>query len=764
MWNWRIAAYGVKRVVAAPGGWLPIVFVMTLLPMAAGIGGAIWEAVFGWERKLPAHSLVRFAGVPLDANGAPNAARLQALESKFDQTSSFMTGEVTVEGAVFTGRFRGTLVSANFVDVLGFRGAQGRVRDWPSNGVVLSERAAQRLFGPGYVVGRPLRVHGHAAVVAAVLASSHEYPRESDVWVAPGFIDDAFMSEAIIWTHIGRLRSGVTLPTASRDLARVLRLEQAAALQLIEPIQAASRRDGARIAWLSATAAGTMAGLAIATLLLLLFSRTQADASSYATRVALGASRAHLFQEQAGALLLPIVVATGASLWLASATSHSIATAGAAALDTLKRVELSIVWWALGIVMLVAAAAASTLLALRGAGAPVGMRRPAWMPQGILVVQVSLAVLLTVVGLTVFRTVWEFYRTPLGFAPADVYVADINLPRAAFATPASRMAVWRGLMDDARTVRGTASVAAASSVPFDGRMLSLLPVHLTQRRSAPTPAVIRVVSPEFFRILNGRLVSGSLFTESLTAAGAGGDVCLVTVSLVSPHFRTATDAVGTEIEVLGKRRRIVGVVGDMALTITQERPLPTVYLPLALAPPLRMTLVAKTSEPTLVARALATRMRGLGGEVPAPLLESFEERIGRTVAKERIAAMVIGGLAVLGMLIVIASSHAVTQRWLVNRRRDIGVRLALGATRRQLTSWLCLTLGRGVAIGLVTGTILSLAMQRLLATQLIAGMSAVGPTDVLAACAGVLAGVTAANWRTVRRAFLDSPAYLLRHG
>ena len=240
---------------------------MALLPLAAGVGGGVWSAVFGWGEAPTGGGTVSFFGAPMEPEPpyAPDTVKLAALGSAFVAVSAYRSGEITVESAESVNRLVAAVAGEGFFDVLGAGAQNSALLGWPNTGgVVLSARASELLFNGQVAVGSSLRVNGRTTDVAAVLEQGQEYPREADIWLPFGFADEPFIDSAVLLVGVGRPRRSVSVVQMERELERVL----GRAVET-EPIGERYRRESGRVAAMTAIAASAMSAMAVVTILLL---------------------------------------------------------------------------------------------------------------------------------------------------------------------------------------------------------------------------------------------------------------------------------------------------------------------------------------------------------------------------------------------------------------------------------------------------------------------------------------------------------------
>ena len=745
----------VRHMRARPAGGLAILITMTLLPLAAGLGGGVWHTVFGWEGPAQGRTVVWFFGMPMGPRPsyALDDVGLERLRPVFDGVSGFRFGQIVVQSEEETGRFAAAVAGREFFEVLGARVSDGFLAGWREGGVVLSARAARRLFRGRAAVGGDVRVHGQRAVVAAVLDEGQEYPRETDVWLPFGLADEAFVTEAVVLIGLGRVGPGSSIRQVERDLESVMGRRIA-----VEAIGDRYRREAGAVAGMTAAAAAAMAGVAMATMLLLVWARMERDAGADATRAMLGAGWRHLYGNHVARLALPLSIAAGLSLWLGGLSGRVVAASDAVTFDVLKRVDLSASWWALGVgALLVGVLAVSAYGAAAAATASRVRSRPR-IAGVCLAAQIGLSILLVVTALGTFRSVRAFYAIPFGFEPEGAFLVYVSLPAGGFGAPESRSAAWQDLIDRVEALPGTAGAAVTTAAPFATERMSVLPLRVpaATRGDGVGAVVVRAVSPGYVRVLGARLVTGRALVET---DDIGADVCLLQESVARQHFASVSDALGSEVVVGDTVLRVVGVVGDVAETTEVD---PAMYVPMRSRPAYRATLVVRGTDSRGIERSAAAWARQLGLGVPRPLVERFETVVGRAVAAERTTGRVVGVLALIGLLIVVVSTHAMARQWLDARQREIGVRLALGASTWWLTRWLAGAFGLPLAAGTAAGVLVSTSTYQFAAHRL-AGMTPVTAWDLATACACVAVSVSLANSHLVRNAFTRAPASLLRH-
>ena len=531
----------VRHPRRRPGVWLATAFTMTLLPLAGGVGGGVWMAVLGWDGPSGHRRLIEFVGAPFGPGPryAPDEGKLDALRGVLDDVTAFRSGQVVVESEHAAGRFVAAVVGGNYFDVLEARLRQGSVASWRRGGVVLSARGATRLFGDGAAIGRTVRVHGRPAYVAAVLREGDEYPREADIWLPFGLADEPFVTDYVALTGVGRLRSSIAMREVGRAIEALLGHSGSVAL-----LGARARERSATVASMAAVGAMAMAGVATATILLLMWGAAARERECDATRSALGATRIQLYQEHVARLVGPMVVAIGLSGWLGTIVTQLISVSHAAALNGLKRVEWSMEWWGWGVAVLVGLVLVVSRRTVREATGLCVVRQRLGGGRIWLALQVSLSVVLVVTGLGLARSVRAFYAIPFGFDPDGVLVVDASLPARVFKTAESRRRAWERLIADVSALPGVAGAAVTTAAPFAAERVALrrLRVVGATRSEGAGAVVIRAVSPGYFRVLGGDIEAGRSFNET---DGVAADTCVIQENVARRAFCCCAGGGGT---------------------------------------------------------------------------------------------------------------------------------------------------------------------------------------------------------------------------
>ena len=639
-------------------------------------------------------------------------------------------------------------VTPGFFEVLGVDPAIGGPDT--SNGYLVSARLWRRRFGadPG-VVGRVVDVFGdeYSFRIAGVMPETFSFPPGIETWsislpMQRSATRGAFRS---LWA-IARLRRGVTIQAAQADLTSISR-------QLARDFPRTNAGWTARVVPLSDVVVGQarppiVALSIVATLLMLiagvnlvslLLARALERRREIGIRLALGARSGHLI----GILLVEslVVAATagvigGVAAWGAVRVAIAVAPALIPRADEIS-VDLAVLAFAAFLPVLVAfaAAVAGGLPAL--GRTPEETLRPTASIQGggrrrlglIVAGEVALATVLVTAAALGVSSYSRLLATPLGFDRTHVSITRfLPLPSSLRAAqrrlfpgqppPDGRelFRVWTDeVLEAVIALPGVSGAAVAEYTPFDNREVSERPIRVPGRVNlgsgvAVASAVVTPVTPDYFAVLRVPLLRGRVFSRDDRASTT--PVAIVSLA-AARRFWSRAEVVGQEVVIGGEKipRTIVGVVNDVILGTPAEAARPFVYLPFAQFPRPWLGLVVRAALP---AEALAPGIRrSLEAGRFRPLeTASLDNLFERTVAKPRLVSWTVTACAAIALVVGTSGIFAVLAFSVRQRRREIAVRLAIGAspgrivgrTLRESAIWMLVGLGVGLPAAAVLST------------------------------------------------------------
>jgi putative ABC transport system permease protein len=802
----RMVKQSVRSLLRTPAFSLSVVL---LLGLGVGSVTAIFTVVdHVLLRQLPYPSAERLVGIGEGQHSMPAMRDFQAMKS-VETWVGASTDEVNLTGMGTPLRVRQSVVTDGFFTLFGARPAIGRLLQpadsRSANTVVLSYGMWVRVFGSdSSIIGRTIRVNDSPATVVGVVDGRFQVPealvgRSVDVWrlVDPS---EAYVNDRDYWLFrvAGLLREGATLAQARQEAHNV-----AMARAREFPTKYTNRRGGIielRVQTFSEMTTGDVEqplkvflGAVVLLLLVaganvthLILARGVARVREMAVRRALGATARSLIAQQ---LVESVLLGTTGALigmYIAYAgvrTFVTLAPAGLPRADTIG-VDARVLLFAAGVGLL--AAIVFSLVpslrfsrslpndSLRGAGRGMTSGRSAQQFRSLLVVgEVALSLVLVVQAGWLLRSFIRMQHEELGFRSSGVVTMPLSIPMAHLADDrgaAPDPAAWYRRVDAIReslaSTTGVQGVSFGLTMPLEwvGGVhccWSTRP-NFPGRESPDRPSDTHHVTDEFFGIFGIRMVAGTTWSRS--AAKASPTPAVINEQLAKQVFGNAAAAVGASFILDGSPHQIVGVAANTR-HYGADQPFGTaLYIPINTIPlvPGNVTLAVRTdrTDAGLVADLRAAVWR-LEPNVPVSAIRSIAESARRDTAHRQFDAALLGTFSIIALLLV-AGGLAGTLLYMVSlERRNLGVRLALGATPRAVERGV---LGHGVgltAIGAVLGSIGAWAAGKLIETRLF-GVEGRDVRTVAISVSVVMIIAIVASWIPARRASLTSPLESLR--
>jgi putative ABC transport system permease protein len=656
--------------------------------------------------------------------------------------------------------------------------------------VILASRVWQsRYHGDPSIVGRAIRINGAPGIVAGVMPEGFTFPSHADLWMPleqmPGV--RGARRDARNLSMFGRLRDGSTLAQAQTELdaigqrlAAEFPATNAGILPATQPINTYYNGRITDPAWIAFTVVGVLVVvIACANVTNLLLMRSAVRAREIAMRSALGATRGRIVRqllvESAALAALAAVLglalsAVGMRLFIHAIPAFAMPFGGFSfnvrVLGVLAAVTLGTVF-VFGLLPAFSAARTDVNGALKtGALSLTHDRRVRRWTTGFLTVEFGLTVLLvSAVGLTV-----ESFRAAQGAAAkidrAHLLTLQLAPPQARYGADADRQALYERVSARFSALPGVAAIAFTSHPPLGGALPRQFERAGDVRPAGEKRPVVGTlaISPEYFATLGLPLARGRGFDRDSVRDGAGE--IIVNERFVHLHFPDR-DPVGQRIRLAPAASdlpsapwlTIVGVAPD----IRQNPPVvpdPLVYLPFAASLPARTAIIVKTTgDPAGLAPLVREQLRGIDADLPVIGLQTLRSAEWEAGWNARISQNIITTIASIALMLAAVGLYAVTAYGVAQRRREIGIRLVLGAGRRRVM-WLVL---RGafvqVFLGFGAGFILKAGWARLFGGP--AG-SAIDTSSVAAAVAILTLVALAASAAPVLRASRVDPVSALR--
>jgi len=682
-------------------------------------------------------------------------------QTTFTGMAGFRQATFALSGADRPESVAGAIVNTSFFDILAVKPVLGRGFAAPDGEpgagrvAIMSDALwRQRFGGRADVIGRPVRLNDEPHVIVGVMPPGIEYPDKSRVWVAPHWRvpddplapgdDPSAQRSHSYFSVLARLRPGQTIASAQAGMDTV-----AASLErdypsdnrnlgaIVTPLRDDLVSDVRQSVLLLFAAVGLLLLIAAANVSGLLLARATARHQEMAVRLALGATRGRILSQLLTESVFLAILGGGAgillALWLigplVAMSPADLGVAGAVTIDA--RVLL----FGLGVSTLAGLffglAPAQQLTRLdvhhdlkqgaRGASSK-GQRRL----RGVLVAaEIALSLVLLVgAGLTI-RSFVNVQRQPAGFDPDRVLTLTVSLPPARYPTPARKADFWERAIESLRQEPGVDVAGATSRLP-------LLPGNSTRGLTLPDSppnaqltAHYRTASPDYFRAMGIQLLRGRAFVD---ADREGRPLVAVVSASAAQRFWPGRNPIGERFSIDVPEIAVVGIVGDVHAAALDAAPQPTIYVPYRQDPWPFMTFALRTSAaPGTLASAVRDAIWRVDKEQPIGAVRTMDEQLSNSLTRRRFSVTLLTGFGVVAVSLAAIGLYGVLAFVVAQRRREIGLRMALGAQARDVITDV---LGQGLRLALVgvaAGIGLALAATRLL-RSLLYGTS---PTDTL---------------------------------
>jgi putative ABC transport system permease protein len=797
--------FSLRALAARPG--FTAVIVLTL---ALGIGAttAIFSAVSGvMLRPLPYPDEHRLQMIWYhnDAEGIERDVASYPMFEDWRATQAFRAvGGYVPNTATFTGEraaeeYAGAWVTEDFFRVLGISPAAGvaldarHARAGDDRVIVLSHRLRNAWFGAGEdVMGRRIEVNGVAREVVGVMPRDFAFPAGAAYWMpiapdSPPWSQFTEMRNAYWLRVIGRLAPDHTVAGATAELDAVMRrvatdgLGAAGDRAVVESLRDTVTGSVRPAMTALSGAVALVLLIACANIANLLLARGATRQREFAVRSALGASGGRLARQ---ALVESLVLGLAGGVlglvlaYLGTAAIVAFSPAGLPRIDNV-RVDTVVIAFAMlaavmtGLVFGLAPAwqarSAAISPALRegdrsSSGGALSRLRP-----GLVVFEVALALVLLVGAGLLLRSFAELQSVDPGFRTERVLSFRVMTPPSSYPEAEQVRAYQAEVIDRVGALPGVDSVVLASTLLLE-RLPSMGPVTIEGR---PPPAVgepsISVtsdfVSPGFFRAMEVPLLSG----RSFGAEDSDGSTPVVIVNEAfvrrlmageEPLNRRFTRGDATDPEAVWQT--IVGVVADTRRAGLDAPARPEAYRPLTQVAQRSVEVLIQTAvPPASIAPQVRERMYALDPNIAIAELRTIDAALADALATRRFIMVLLMGFAALALVLAVIGLYGVLAYLVTQRRREIGMRMALGAGRSAVVRMVLKQSLGYVLPGVMLGVVAALLVTRLLQGQLY-GVSPVDPLTFIAVASLLLAVAMLASWLPARRAAATDPMAALR--
>ncbi|MBC8121507.1 MAG: ABC transporter permease [Gemmatimonadaceae bacterium] len=728
----------------------------------------------------------------------PNLLDWQTQQQVFSATAGYLPTGLTFKAGTEPERLAGAYISANLFSILGsspFLGRTFRAQEDVAGAervVILGHRLWQRRFGAKRdVLGKTVALGSDLYTVVGVMPAGFEFANHSEFWLPlslwtgratslQGIENVMDRNNRLGLQMVARLKSGVTPARAQANLDVI-------AHRLAREYPKSNQNYSARVVslrehlvgelglilWILGGSVGFVLLVACANVANLLLARSAVRQKEIAIRAALGATRFQIMRQLLIESALLGMLGGGAGLVLAVWSVPLLQLllppdayrVGEIGLDTQVLVfALAVSLLSSLLFGLTPALAASTPdLAgtlkdnSSGSGSRIGR-----LSRVLVVCEVALALILLVGAGLMSLSLFNLQRADLGFRPQNVLTVPISLPEGTYPEARVRAVFSTQALEQIRMLPGVRSVALATALPLSG-YLSMGSVAIEgQPSNAQVQADYLTASPEYFRVMGIPILSGRTFSEQDTQDSTG--VVIINEVMARRHFPDQ-DPIGRrlQLETTSAWLTVIGVVGSVRQNELSTEPGPQTYRPYSQDPwPYMVFMVRTTQAPLSLKNTVEQAIHAIDPDLPISRVLSMEQVVAGSMAQPRLTWLLLALFAGLATLLSAIGVYGVMSYSVTLRTREIGIRMALGATPGHI---LKLIVGQGmvlVLIGLVLGVAGTIALGRILAS-LLYGVGAGDPRAIGAVSLGLALVTLVACWLPARRAARVNPMVAMRN-
>jgi putative ABC transport system permease protein len=733
--------------------------VLTVITLGLGIGAnsAIFSAVHAvLMRPLPfagPDELVRIysynhAG-KIGVSSWKDLQDWQKNAESFTGIAVYSSGENSVIGSDGPDKLKTADASAGFFEVLGVEPIIGRTFLPDDNGhsgenrvVILGEGYWKRQFGGDpNVLGKLLVIDDYNTRVIGVVADQfNTLVGPAQMWFAWPVKDEPRDSRHL--PIIGRLKAGVSVKQADSEIG-------ALSASLAQMYPDTNREVGARVDSLKESiigdinlmmlilfaAVGLVLLIACANVANLLLAKAAARSQEIAIRSALGASRMRLLRQVLTESFLLAILGGGLALLLASVAIKFLIMMNPGDIPRLNEAELD----GSVIVFTILLSFASTLMfgltpALRlsktdsngvlkefGRGIK-GSRSGAKVRSLLVMTELALSLVVLIGAGLLIRSFYLLVSISPGFNQEQVVTATVSLPNSRYPNAASRKLFYDQLANRLDALSGTQSSALCTTLPLGGSGISdwwgFVQEGHYYKAEQKTFAQCRRISPGYFQTMEIPLVAGRDFSPS---DGEKAQPVIVVSQTMARKVWPNESAVGKRLifSADGPAYEVVGMVGDVKRAALDDADDMAFYTPLAQNPARFLVVVARTSaSPASLSSPIKAMVGGIDDKLPVANITTMEKFLDSTLAKRRFILLIFSVLGGLALLLAAIGTYGVMSYSVVERTQEIGIRLALGASRKSILLLVTGQAARLAGIGIVIGLVAAYVSTRLLASYL----------------------------------------------
>ncbi|CAN5450211.1 ABC transporter permease [soil metagenome] len=798
--------YGIRMLAKTPGFTL-----VAVLSLALGIGAnttvfSLLDAVT--LRSLPIENPERMVNIAtLVKGGEPH------LDFSYPMYTGLRDGNQMLSGIVAytetnlgltagdqTERIRGEIISANYFSVLGVQPALGTAfapddeRPGAARAAVISDALWHRRLAsdPG-VLGKTITLNGRTFSVVGVAPrrfSGLLRGMQTDVWITLPHMADfegnpkLLNSPNLSWLFLaGKLKPGTTIQQAQSQLASLLpgvseETRESGTWQVVMTNAAGGNEvyvaELSRPLTMLLLAVALILAIACANVASLLLARAKARGKEIGIRLALGASRPRIVRQLLTKSLL-LALAGGAlgllmALWTSGVASGLRTSEAVLAIDVSPNIRVLLFTLAVSVLTVLVFGIVPALRASKLDLGPIlkdststtpVLRRGPSLPSLLVVTQVTLSLVLLVGAGLFLRSFWKLQSIEKGFSGDNVLAMSLNMELQGYDN-ARGANFYPAALESLSSLPGVQSASLASALPVTagGSRMEMGPNSTKPAVDEKISIDIVTVSPRFFETTGLSLLRGRDFRQIDTEKS--GKVMIVNETMAK-KFWPDTDPLGRSFHDGDTAFEVVGVARNTKYRNLRETPRMTFYLPLAQSyRPSMNLLVRTTGEPSLVEPAIQARLHAIEPALTVFNIRTLFEHIGRSLYVERMESLLLMFFGLLALTLTAIGIYGLVAYSVAQRTREVGIRMALGAQKRDV---LKMVLAQGVALvawGTVLGLVACYWLSRLVSNQLY-GVSAYDPVTLASVVVVLNVVALLATYIPARRATKVDPLVALRY-